>query len=42
MVWSLDKFDLVAVGDGGGRENRCENHTTANRGKWRRMMVIAG
>jgi hypothetical protein len=42
MVWSLHKIDLVAVGDGGGRENRRENQTTANRGKWRRMMVSAG
>ncbi len=25
MVWSLHKIDLVAVGDGGGCENRREN-----------------
>jgi hypothetical protein len=25
MVWSLHQIDLVAAGDGGGRENRREN-----------------
>ena len=30
----MRKIDLVDVGDGGGRENRRENKTSVNRGKW--------
>jgi hypothetical protein len=42
VLWSLHKIDLVDVGEGGCRENRRENQTAANRGKWRRMVVSTG
>ena len=36
------KLRAVIGGPGRRRENRCENQTSANRGKWRRIVVGCG